>query len=293
MKILVTGARGFIGQWVCKSLNKRGVEWAVFKGDVLRGEDFALHDDCDTIIHLAAKVRAAGALEHMIRVNTEGTLNVLRFVSARQRRIIFASSYLYGTPREQPIKEAHPTTYDNAYSFSKWLAEQAIIGQSLHLGIRGVVVRIFNAYGPGQKTGFLIPDIFEGVRRGRLMLRSVSPRRDFIFVEDLAELIVSAATVPVGGLEIVNAGSGTSHSVMDAVNTVFDITRRRVPVENDDQPVLIPNTIADISRAGELYGWRPETMLEKGLFRVAAGLGLLPEQGGLNAGSAIVRLPRQ
>ncbi len=283
MKVLVTGARGFIGQCVGKKLTQQGIDWVVFEGDILRDEDFTSYDDCDVVIHLAAKLRAPGAMDHLLRVNTEGTLNVLRFVSARQRRIIFTSSYLYGSTREQPIKETHPITYDNPYSFSKWHAEKALMAQNRFFGMQGVILRIFNAYGPGQQCGFLIPDIFDGVRKGRVILRNLTSRRDFIFIDDLAELIVLAVTNPLPGLEVINAGSGTSHSVIEMVNMVFNIIGRKVPLENHDQPVTTVDMVADIDRARELFGWRPETSLDKGLSRVAASLGLLSGQDGLVA----------
>lgn len=292
MKVLVTGARGFIGQWVCKSLSRNGVEWRAFEGDVLRFEDFLPYSDSNVIVHLAAKVRTQEPLEHLIRVNLEGVLNTLRFARAGGRKVIFASSYLYGNPKEQPIKETHPTTFTNAYSFSKWQAEQAIIGWHEFLDVSSTVFRIFNAYGPGQPLGFLIPDIFEGIKNGRVVLKDRWSRRDFIFVEDLAELIVAATTSRIQGLHFVNAASGVSYSVTDVVNTIFDIAGFHVPVESHDLPIDIPDTVADIESASQLFGWYPKTSLDKGITRIAASLGLLNPKGDTTNAVALSRFRR-
>jgi len=276
MKILLTGSRGFIGRRVGRLLDERGAPWTAFEGDVLRAEDFEPYQECQAIIHLAAKVRQAVPAEELIRVNVSGTINALGFASAGRRRFILASSYLYGRPAGQPIRESAPLSYHDPYSFSKWLAEQAGVAWSRFFGLSGVMVRIFNVYGPGQPRGFLIPDLVAGLAAGRLKVRDLSSRRDFIFVEDLAELIVRAALTPTPGLEAINAGSGRSHSVAEVIELLFELIGRRLPVENQDRPVAIPDTVADLSRARELLGWSPRTPLREGLASVLAQAGLKP-----------------
>lgn len=275
MKILVTGARGFIGGWVCRRLDQIGADWQAFQGDVCRFEDFAVYRDRDTVIHLAGKVRQDEDVDLLVDVNVQGTLNALRFAAARSGKIVFPSSYVYSANAPQPVREDDPTASLDPYSFSKWLAEQAILSWPQFFNVSGVIFRIFNAYGPGQSDRFLIPHALEGFRAGSIRLKDFTSRRDFVYVEDLADLIVRGALASQPDIQIVNAGSGVGHSVLEVLETIFEVLGTRVRIENRNLPVQVPETVACIDRARDLFGWTPSTSLREGIARVAVDKGLL------------------
>lgn len=273
MKVLLTGASGFIGSRVGRVLDAAGADWAAFQGNALNPDDFAPYRDCGVVIHLAARVRGFEPMD-MVRQNIQSTMNALCFSSEGGRRAVLASSYLYGAPASLPISEDAPTGYHSPYAFSKWQGEQAARAWNQLFGLTGVVFRLFNVYGPGQPEGFLISDIMAGAARGSLELLELASRRDFIYVDDAAELIAKGALAQGDGLDFVNAASGESHSVAEVVELIFELLGRRLPVKDQGRPVSIADTRADISRARALYDWRPAHSLRQGLAKVLGAEGL-------------------
>lgn len=271
MKILVTGHGGFIGRSVQKILDFRKIKWERFEGNVLRLTDFKRYGDCDVIIHLAGISRCdatPSAIKNMVKLNIQGTLNALHFAAEGNRKLLFASSYLYGNTPELPIKESALTCYFDEYSYSKWYAEQSIFAWNKMYGVKSVIFRIFNVYGPGQPGGFLVSDIMSQIPSGCLKLRELTSRRDFIYLDDLSELIVRGALQRIDGVLVINSASGKSYSVGEIVNTIFNLLGCSIPVEDENIHVRIKDTIADIVLAKNILGWQPMIEIKEGLRRV-------------------------
>jgi len=279
MNVLITGASGFIGRAVTKKLDCRGIQWTPFTGNILRPGDFQNQKHCDVLLHLAGMNRTGLSYEeqkHLMDVNITGTLNAIDFARAGGSRFLFPSTCSYGNPDTFPISESAPMTYHDPYSYSKWHAEQTISAWHKLFGLEGVIFRIFNAYGPDQPRQFLIPDIVHMIKKRRLRLFNLTSIRDFIYVDDLAELITRTTTTTVPGLITVNAGSGTGHSVKDVVNIFFDLLGRKLPIEDEGHPPFIKKSIADVQCAEKLFGWRHNTSLRDGVASVLQRHGLLP-----------------
>lgn len=271
MNVLITGAKGFIGRAVINKMNSDGIHWTPFEGDILRSDDFQKYDQCDIILHLAGINKAGSSYEeqkHLLDVNILGTYNAVEFAQAKGRRIFFASTCSYGNPATLPTPESEPITYHDSYSFSKWHAEYTISAWHKLFGLEGVIFRIFNVYGPDQPRGFLIPDVVDKIFNGRLRLFNLTCVRDFIYIDDLAELITQTITAPVKGLITVNAGTGIGHSVKDIANIVFELLGRNIPIEDEGYRAFIKKSIADVEYAKKLFGWRHKTSLRDGIARV-------------------------
>jgi UDP-glucose 4-epimerase len=197
MSILVTGATGFIGRAVLRVLRARGLDHAVFEGDVRDRGDFLDAPACDALIHLAGLTRTDGSYEaqrRLMDVNVTGTLHALDHARRHGAHFVFAGSCNYGRARVIPIPESEPTTAANPYALSKSVCEQAIGAWTRHFGLASAtVLRIFNPYGPSQPAGFLVADLVDKIRAGAVAVYNRAAVRDFIFVDDLAELIVRAA----------------------------------------------------------------------------------------------------
>jgi len=268
MKILITGYKGFVGRSVTKRLDIKGVEWEGFDGDIIVREDLQRYNDCDTILHLAGIVRCESnpaTIKNMLNVNIQGTLNAIQFAAEGKKRFIFASTYLYGKTPELPIKEDAATSYIDEYSYSKWYNEQSIFAWNKIYGLKSVIFRIFNVYGPEQKSNFLMSDIASQIPLGYLKLRESVSRRDFIYIDDLSDLIVKGALSSTDGVLIVNAGSGKSYSIAEIVNIFFKVLGRSMPVKYEGQQVSIKDTVADINLAKSVFGWYPTTDIEEGI----------------------------
>jgi UDP-glucose 4-epimerase len=284
MSILVTGATGFIGRAVLRVLRARGLDHAVFEGDVRDRGDFLDAPACDALIHLAGLTRTDGSYEaqrRLMDVNVTGTLHALDHARRHGAHFVFAGSCNYGRARVIPIPESEPTTAANPYALSKSVCEQAIGAWTRHFGLASAtVLRIFNPYGPSQPAGFLVADLVDKIRAGAVAVYNRAAVRDFIFVDDLAELIVRAALAPAPGVAVVNAGTGRGHSVGEVVDTMLDLLGLDLPVHDQGRPEVIPESVADVRTAAALFGWRAETGLRPGLARVLEGRGLLAPGAG-------------
>jgi len=264
-KILITGATGFIGRHLCRQLIRKQFPIEVFEGDIRCFEDLKQHADISIIIHLAARVRGHYTKEEIEQVNVAGTENVLKFACQQKAKVIHASSYLYASAGDLPLSEDTATSYWNHYSYTKWKAEQKILQYHTESGLEALILRIFNAYGPEQQLGYLIPDLIDGLQKGCMHLRNTSPRRDFIHVDDIVDLILKGCKKQWSGFLPVNVGTGIGYSVMEALELIMELTGQRIPIESDDKPVAIGCAIANIETAKKVFDWKPRVTFRNGL----------------------------
>jgi UDP-glucose 4-epimerase len=191
------------------------------------------------------------------------------------RRVVFISSgAVYGDQAAQPVKEDATPNPRSPYAVSKLSSEFYIrtIGQLW--GIETVTLRVFNAYGPGQHLppvhAPVIPNFLrQAVHNGTLVLHGEgSQTRDYVYLDDVVNAMVAAATAPGIHQKIINVGSGTEISVRDLVQLVLEVTGRKPEVvfnpRNEGGP---PRMKADLSLAGQLLGYHPQVDLRDGLRR--------------------------
>src|SRR5207248_4261917 len=120
----------------------------------------------------------------------------------------------------------------------------------------------FNVYGPGQSRRFLIPTIVDQVRVGRqIRVMDLAPKRDYLYIDDLVELLVATMASRDKPYRVMNAGSGQSHSVKDVIDTVQEVANTRLAVVEEQQPRQeeLDDVRADITAAREALGWVPQT----------------------------------
>jgi nucleoside-diphosphate-sugar epimerase len=278
MKVLITGASGFIGKSILESSTKQGIHWVPFRGNILCRKDWLSYKDCDALLHLAGIVRSnpnRSDQQQLLDTNIHGTYNALHFAGESGIRIIYASSCRYADGTLPPHKETDPITFHDPYTFSKWISEQTLKAWHQFFQVEGVIVRIFNVYGPSQPFGFLIPDILSMVKGEQVTMRSLTAIRDFIYIDDLVDLFGRVLLSPFPGMLTINAGSGKGTSVEEVLKAIFELFDRKLPVTNRNLSEAIPKSIADVKRACDLYGWQTKTDLREGLARVMHSHGLL------------------
>ncbi len=219
--VLVTGASGFIGSFLCKRLltegrNVRGtmlssknstslvagVESVIVKS---LGAETSWEETLagiDTVVHLAARVHIMGdlssnPLEEFRKVNVGGTLKLARdAVNAGVKRFIFISS-IKVNGEESPVAytEKSGSNPQDAYAISKWEAEQILHQIAAETGMEIVIIRPPLVYGPGVKANFL--QLLNIVTRGiPLPFAGVCNRRSLIFVENLVDAIIACIERP-------------------------------------------------------------------------------------------------
>jgi nucleoside-diphosphate-sugar epimerase len=224
----------------------------------------------EVVVHLAGKTFVPDSWRDpagFVKCNLLGTIEALNYCKKHGARMIFLSSYLYGNPRSLPIAETSPLVANNPYALSKKLSEEAcqFYAQSFNVAI--AVLRPFNIYGPGQSEDFLLPCIIRQVNDGKkIMVKDLTPRRDYVHVGDLVEAIIRCLGLKQR-LSIFNIGTGESHSVGELIQIVQSIKKTNLPVfsSGEERQDEIVDAVADVSLARSALGWEPRWSLEAGI----------------------------
>ena len=278
MKIIVTGASGFIGVNLCAKLQEEGHD--VLKCDTSNGNIYDTNyfdfieapESYDLVYHLAGKTFVPNSWKHPLefnKINCIGTQNTLNFCVKNELPIIYISSYIYDDPEYLPIDENHPLKALNPYSLSKKLAEEICRFYGDNYSLRYNIVRPFNVYGNGQEKSFLIPHIIDQINTDtKINLRDLAPRRDFIYIDDM----ISALSILKTNFnnKIYNVGSGESHSVKEVVSMAQEIAKSNLEVipENITRKNELDDSYADTSAIYNDFGWKPIYSLEQGLSEI-------------------------
>ena len=261
-KVIITGANGFIGKRLTASL---GDNYEIIYCDKTNDKNITQETYFEGVkgkyvIHLAGLTRNASERE-FFRVNVEGSLNVLEFCRKNKTKIIFPSSAaVYGNTKDK-ISENHPVNPGSFYGVTKLMCENLcrFYNNKYHIPI--TILRIFNTYGPDQKTGFLIPDIISQLENDKMTLGNPFPKRDFVYIDDVARGIVKS--LDLDGFEIINIGTGECYSVREIAEM---ITGR--DIKYSDNTEVEDCVCADISKAKKLLNWIPEVSLKEGIQRI-------------------------
>lgn len=307
MKILVTGADGFIGSHVVETLVKSGHDvrafvlynsfnsWGwldesdkairdsidIFAGDIRdpHGVDKAAEKQ-EVILNLAALIAIPYSYhspDTYIDTNIKGTLNILQ--AARRhgvKRVVQTStSEVYGTAQYIPIDEAHPLHPQSPYAATKVGADQLALSFHASFDVPVGILRPFNTYGPRQSARAVIPTIISQLaNKSKVKLGSLSPTRDFSFVQDTANGFLAAAQSHAIVGQTINLGSGFEISIKETAETIAKLMNTKLELVDDEQRVRPENSEverlhASIEKAKTLLGWQPEL---KGLAGFETGL---------------------
>jgi GDP-4-dehydro-6-deoxy-D-mannose reductase len=271
--VVVTGACGFIGTTLVDSLRRAGYD--VFPagrdmGDVTEPAFWNSLPRAKHVVHLAGRSYVPDSWDgpaDFYAKNVVGAAHAVEYCRRTAAHLLFVSSYVYGNPQRLPIDENHPLAPGNPYALSKVLAEQVCAFHAEAERLAVTIVRPFNVFGPGQRTDFLIPAVIDQIKRGGdIWVKDVRPRRDYLFIDDLAAGLVRTLRSPEG-LRVFNLGSGSSYSVGEVIDmaqmtagTRFEVRCEEAPRKNE-----IADVRADITRARMQLGWEPHVSLRQGL----------------------------
>jgi UDP-glucose 4-epimerase len=296
VRFLVTGGAGFLGSALVNRL-VRDQHLVRVIDDLSAGDPARLHKDAhftrgdisdrpklwtllqeiDCVYHLAARVLVSASVlypREYNEVNVGGTVSLMEAMrDAGVRRVVFASSgAIYGEQAEQPLGEDLAPNPQSPYAVSKLAAEYYVRTIGALWGIETVVLRVFNAYGPGQSLPASHPPVIPRFLRQALGGGSLivfgggGQTRDFVFVDDVVEALVASASAPDVDRRIVNIGSGTETSVNELASLVAAATGQRVSVlRSPAESGGVSRMCADISDARRLLKYRPQVDLPTGL----------------------------
>ena len=276
MKILVTGAAGFIGSRLSEALLGHGHEvWGIDnfttgRVDNLPGESELFHGcqwgdvesdlhggPFDVVYHCAASYKDRDDWERDARVNVQGTIAVVRKALQWNAKLVyFQTSLCYG-PTSGLVETAAPLNPRGSYAVSK-TAGEAYIRDS---GVDYVSLRLANMYGPRNLSG-PVPTFYQRLTEGK-PCTVVETRRDFVFVDDLVWVAVKAA---LAGHGVYHVSSGHDVSIYDLYCAIArEVGSQSEPVVMSPLPDDVPSLLLDPSRTYDDFGWLAVTPLEDGI----------------------------
>lgn len=290
MRVLVTGAAGFVGSWLVPALvaeghavfatghpghaapeDGMGAEWVAM--DVTSADSVSAAVERaapDAVFHLAGQASVGDSFRDPLGtwdVNATGTLRMAHALPKGARLLLVSSAEAYGSvpETEQPISEDRPVRPCNPYAASKAAAEMAALQAGESVGIQVVVARSFNHTGPGQDPRFALASfarqlalIRAGGAEPVLHVGNLSARRDLLDVRDVVRAYLTLMRDGKPG-SVYNVCSGTARSMREAVDELVDLsgTRARIEVDPDRvRPVDVPLLLGDNARLRGL-GWAP------------------------------------
>lgn len=295
-KVIVTGAAGFLGRAVVRALANAGhtvlatdrVESTECAGERVRFQLADLSNPSElstllapasegaTLVHLAWDMRrhqgfslqAASVHQFAQSLDAAAGHGIARVVA-------IGSAEEYGAAGGVIREDTPAVSPFSPYGWAKRAAYELAAAWHARTGVTVVWLRPFIIYGPGQRGDLMIPYAIERARRReRAEFTDGAQRRDFVFVEDVAEAIRLAVERSIEGVQVINLGRGEAVRVADVLNRIADLmdardvfalgARPRRPGEPDEQ-------VADTSRAAVLLGWRARTGWQEGISRACAG----------------------
>lgn len=295
MKFLVTGGSGFMGSHIVDRLLKygnkvvlidRSIKYKniprensnllIYHGSILDNIS-DLFKDIDIVIHMAALTRPQWSIKHPYEtndINVNGTLKILEHSrdNGVKRVIFFSTSNLYGD-NVYPTPETATPNPMNAYALSKLIGEQYCkLFYNLY-GLEFNIIRPFNAYGSRMPiSGIYTSAVATYINALKNDIPFVkfgdgNQRRDFIYIDDIVDLVMSMRSSNVHG-EVFNCGFGKNYSINEMLNLVSKIMGKEPEYEELEKQFEPGQTLADISKAEKLLGWKPKIDLEEGLRRI-------------------------
>lgn len=305
MKVLITGASGFIGKSLCEELIRQNVAVvAAMRTDngLLEGVDIRLINDIDNktdwskalidvnvVIHLAARVhmiddRVPDPLTEFRKVNVEGTLNLARQAAqAGIKRFVFISTIKVNgeaTISDKPFTADDKADPKDAYGISKFEAENKLLSIAQQTGMEVVIIRPPLVYGAGVKANFA--SMMLAVKRGiPLPLGAIHNKRSFVYVGNLVNLILRCINHPAAVNQVFLVSDGHDLSCTELLQgcaEALDVKPRLIPVSQMLVKAcaillgkrllaqrLCGNLQVDITKTRELLNWEPPFTVAQGL----------------------------
>jgi len=290
MRVVVTGAAGFLGRHIARRFRDEGWEVtgfdvAPFEEDGIRFAQGDLTDansvdqaveNQDVIAHVGAigDVYLAGDQPSLAaEVNVLGTANVAELAVRHGARVVYASTWeVYGHPRYQPLDEEHPTMPDHPYSITKLAGESLVLSATELRSLSAVALRLGTAYGSGLRPNSVFRIFIDRARKGEpiTIQGDGSQGRQFTHASDIANAFFLAAQSEVSGVAM-NIVAPDTVSVRELAERVVG----RFPTEltfGEPRPGDVPPARVSPARAKELLGWQAAMPFDQGLDELISGV---------------------
>lgn len=296
-KVLITGATGFVGKYLCDLLSKEGYEvfgtsleekssdkLKIYKLDLMdwnETKSLIAKVSPDIIFHLAALTSPRDSFKNpkdTLVNNISAQVNILeavREVKIDPKILIISSGEIYGKvdAANLPIDEETPLNPSNPYAVSKLSQDFLGLQYFNSYGLKIIRVRPFNHTGPGQPPVFVIPAFAKKIaeiekgKLNKLTVGNLDSKRDFTDVRDVVRAYVLAVEKGKPG-DVYNLGSGKSYKILDILNSLISLSSAKIKVEEDESlmmPSDNPELVCDFSKFAQITSWKPEIPIQKTL----------------------------
>jgi UDP-glucose 4-epimerase len=310
-RVVVAGGLGFIGSTLVHRLvgegasvvvvdalvpehggdrrNVAGLDVEVLECSIGASEVADVVRGCDIVFNLAGQVSHLASMREPSRdVELNLTshvrfLETLRAVAPASISVLTSTRQVYGRPRYLPVDEEHPTAPVDVNGIDKLACEQFHLLYSRTYGLRSTVLRLTNVYGPRlhlhrPDQGFLSVFIRRALDGDDIELfGDGSQQRDCLYVDDVVEAVLAAASAPAAVGEIFNLGNAEVLPLSEIARLVLDASGgagsvRCVPWPEHLERIDIGSYQGDYSKSKRLLGWTPRTTFDEGIRATIAGL---------------------
>lgn len=301
MKVLVTGASGFVGKHLLSNLIINNIEVVaitriyskfllslnipVYELDIV---DFDKVLNCikkekpDVLVHLAAQSNVGTSWQDYIvtsKVNIEGSLNLYKAffkINPQGKFINIGSSDEYGLIAKLgiPLSEEMECKPQNPYSISKYCSEQMLLQLSKKDKVNFISTRSFNHFGPGQNPGFVISDFASqiakiklGLLDNKLFVGNLSSSRDFLYISDVIEAYILIIKMNIDN-GIYNISSGKSYKINHILDVLINLSEMDINIivdKNKFRPIEVMDFCGSNKKFNKATSWVPRTDIIKGL----------------------------
>lgn len=297
MKILITGADGFIGSHLVEKLLKKKYEVRAFcfynsinswgwlnhlKEKKIKNFDVVMGDirdleivksalkNIDVVYNLASLISIPYSYitpRSYVETNIIGALNILEASKeSKIKKIIqISTSEVYGTAQYVPIDEKHPVVGQSPYSASKIAADQLSLSFNKSFGLPVSIIRPFNTFGPRQSFRAVIPTIIRQLinGNGKLKLGFVKSKRDFSYIDDTTEALCKSLKTKKDIGDITNLGSGYGISIEDIAKLIGKKMKKNIEIITDERKLRpkdseVYNLLSSNTKAKKKLNWRPK-----------------------------------
>lgn len=288
MRILVTGATGFIGRHAVRALAADGNEVvSLSRGpsgppeasrhishDLGRAARLPIVAPLDTIVHLAGEGNVEQGRRDpswIAEVNAQGTLRTLDLARRTGAALILASSQRVYQPGPAPVGEEAPTRPLDPYGYTKLVAELYVQMAGWLFGVRGIILRFFSVYGPGQVitsgTSGVVAIFGQRALADAPLVVMSRQRKDFVEVSDAVQAIQTALERATAPPRPYNIGTGRPTTVLQLAKAVRQAAQSASPIIEDYAEGDPGGLVANIDLARAELGYQPRITLKEGLRR--------------------------
>ncbi len=278
MRVLVTGASGFIGSYTCEQLTKEGYQVtglvrkkdkapvtkgiSIFEGDITDPVSMDLlfkTQKIDVVFHLAAYIDTSDNMpdKHFLN-NVIGTLNILKSCTKYgTKQIIYTSTMnVYGNPMYLPVDEKHATNPNNFYGLSKLIGELICKFYAENMGCKVIVLRYSGIYGPRRKSG-AVYNFVRAARENKTIRIDSDMEWDILSVYDVLRANTAALKILDNtSFETINVGYGKAIKIQELARKIISLCGSSSKVEGPKQKEKT-TFFYDIAKAGRLLNFKP------------------------------------